>query len=196
MGSLSFARNRPDTGARPADLRQTVSRTGARRDQGRKPEQGGEDILGPRQGSDFTTCIATSARLTLNLKDPRGLQVLNAGENCRRGGGKLPPGRQAQARIDYGNVVTEKLMVICSMSGFRPKTALIGSLGRPGCEGWGGPDCGKQAAGTWPGACRIPVAELSRDFRRARHPDCAAGAQPFGPKVSGCRVRCCRRWSR
>ena len=62
-------------------------------------EDGGEQLGGPRQGSDFQNLHRNKRAISLNLKNPEGLEVFRRlGEKGRRGGRKLPPRREGQTR--------------------------------------------------------------------------------------------------
>ena len=80
----------------------------------------GEDITGPREGSDFQNLHRNKRSLTLNLKDPRGVEVLKRlvrssdvlVENFR-------PGVKHKLGIDYETLSAENpRLVYASISGF------------------------------------------------------------------------------
>jgi crotonobetainyl-CoA:carnitine CoA-transferase CaiB-like acyl-CoA transferase len=60
----------------------------------------GEQPGGPRQGSDFQNLHRNKRAMTINLKDPKGLDVF------RRHRRELPPPRQNEARHALINVPT------------------------------------------------------------------------------------------
>ena len=58
-------------------------------------DAGGEQLGGARRGSDFQNLHRNKRAMTLNLKDPRGLETFKRlVEEGRRGGRELPPRRQ------------------------------------------------------------------------------------------------------
>ena len=62
-------------------------------------DAGGEQPGGPRQGSDFQNLHRNKRAMTLNLKDPKGLEVFKRlVEQGRRRGREFPPRREGQAR--------------------------------------------------------------------------------------------------
>src|ERR1700686_1431690 len=62
----------------------------------------GEQPGGPRHGSDFQNLHRNKRAMTLNLKDPRGLEVFQRlAKQADVGGGKFRPDVKAKLGIDY-----------------------------------------------------------------------------------------------
>jgi formyl-CoA transferase len=127
-------------------------------------EDGGEQLGGPRQGADFQNLHRNKRAISLNLKDPKGLEVFNrlvakadvVVENFR-------PDVKAKLGIDYESVKKiNPRIVYGSISGF-------GQDGpyhkRPGfdqiAQGMGGLMSITGAPGEGPMRVGIPVADLS-----------------------------------
>ena len=127
-------------------------------------EDGGEQLGGPRQGADFQNLNRNKRAISLNLKDPKGLEVFNrlvakadvVVENFR-------PDVKAKLGIDYESVKKiNPRIVYGSISGF-------GQDGpyhkRPGfdqiAQGMGGLMSITGAPGEGPMRVGIPVADLS-----------------------------------
>jgi formyl-CoA transferase len=127
-------------------------------------EDGGEQLGGPRQGADFQNLHRNKRAISLNLKDPKGLEVFNrlvakadvVVENFR-------PDVKAKLGIDYESVKKiNPRIVYGSISGF-------GQDGpyhkRPGfdqiAQGMGGLMSITGAPGQGPMRVGIPVADLT-----------------------------------
>jgi formyl-CoA transferase len=127
-------------------------------------DAGGEQLGGPRQGADFQNLHRNKRAISLNLKDPKGLEVFNrlvkqadvVVENFR-------PDVKAKLGIDYENVrKINPRIVYGSISGF-------GQDGpyhkRPGfdqiAQGMGGLMSITGAPGEGPMRVGIPVADLT-----------------------------------
>src|SRR5690349_13911587 len=127
-------------------------------------EDGGEQLGGPRQGADFQNLHRNKRAISLNLKDPKGLEVFNrlvakadvVVENFR-------PDVKAKLGIDYESVKkVNPRIVYGSISGF-------GQDGpyhkRPGfdqiAQGMGGLMSITGAPGEGPMRVGIPVADLT-----------------------------------
>jgi formyl-CoA transferase len=127
-------------------------------------EDSGEQLGGPRQGSDFQNLHRNKRAISLNLKDPKGLEVFNrlvakadvVVENFR-------PDVKAKLGIDYESVKKVNPRVVYgSISGF-------GQDGpyqkRPGfdqiAQGMGGLMSITGAPGEGPMRVGIPIADLS-----------------------------------
>src|SRR5690349_941518 len=127
-------------------------------------EDGGEQLGGPRQGADFQNLHRNKRAISLNLKDPKGLEVFNrlvakadvVVENFR-------PDVKAKLGIDYESVKKVNPRVVYgSISGF-------GQDGpyhkRPGfdqiAQGMGGLMSITGAPGEGPMRVGIPVADLT-----------------------------------
>ena len=155
-------------------------------------DAGGEQPGGPRHGSDFQNLHRNKRAMTLNLKDPRGLEVFKRlaakadviVENFR-------PDVKAKLGIDYESLrKINPRLVYGSISGF-------GQDGpyhkRPGfdqiAQGMGGLMSITGAPGEGPMRVGIPVADLTAGlFCATRHPDRASGARgvrrgPVGPDL-------------
>ena len=62
-------------------------------------DAGGEQLGGPRQGSDFQNLHRNKRAIALNLKNPEGLEVFKRlVETGRRRRREFPPRREGQAR--------------------------------------------------------------------------------------------------
>jgi formyl-CoA transferase len=128
------------------------------------PAGDGEDGFGPRQGSDFQNLHRNKRSITLNLKDPRGVEVLIRlvrtadvlVENYR-------PDVKHKLGIDYETLAQHNPgLIYASISGFWSGRALSRPRRlRSDRAGNGGVDVGHWPAGRWTGASRIPVADLS-----------------------------------
>ena len=127
-------------------------------------DAGGEQLGGPRRGADFQNLHRNKRALSLNLKDPKGLEVFNrlvakadvVVENFR-------PDVKAKLRVDYESVKKINPRVVYgSISGF-------GQDGpyhkRPGfdqiAQGMGGLMSITGAPGEGPMRVGIPVADLT-----------------------------------
>jgi formyl-CoA transferase len=75
---------------------------------------------GPRDGPDMQNLHRNKRSMTLNLKLPEAREVLRApGEDRRRGGGKLPAGRQIPPRHRLRVAGEDQsAIILASISGF------------------------------------------------------------------------------
>jgi crotonobetainyl-CoA:carnitine CoA-transferase CaiB-like acyl-CoA transferase len=80
-------------------------------------DAGGEQPGGPRHGSDFQNLHRNKRAMTLNLKDPRGLEVFRASEKGRRGGRELPSRRKDNSASITARKINPRI-VYGSISGF------------------------------------------------------------------------------
>src|ERR1700753_3098935 len=127
-------------------------------------EDSGEQLGGPRQGSDFQNLHRNKRAISLNLKDPKGLEVFNrlvakadvVVENFR-------PDVKAKLGIDYESVKKINPRVVYgSISGFAQDGPY---QKRPGfdqiAQGMGGLMSITGAPGEGPMRVGIPIADLS-----------------------------------
>jgi len=161
-------------------------------------DAGGEQLGGPRHGSDFQNLHRNKRAMTLNLKDPKGLDVFKrlvakadvVVENFR-------PDVKAKLGIDYDSLrKINPRLVYGSISGF-------GEDGpyhkRPGfdqiAQGMGGLMSITGAPGEGPMRVGIPspTYRLACSARWASSPRYWNARSPA--KASGSRPRCCRRRS-
>jgi crotonobetainyl-CoA:carnitine CoA-transferase CaiB-like acyl-CoA transferase len=129
-----------------------------------KPAREGEDILGPRQGSDFQNLHRNKRSLTLNLKDPRGVEVLKRlaktadvlVENFR-------PDVKHKLGIDYETLAAENPgLIYASISGFGQDGPYRDRAGFDQvAQGMGGLMWVTGLPGGGPVRAGIPVADLS-----------------------------------
>ena len=128
------------------------------------PAESGEDILGPRQGSDFHNLHRNKRSLTLNLKDPRGVEVLKRlaktadvlVENYR-------PDVKHKLGIDYATLEKENpKLIYASISGFGQDGPYRDRAGFDQvAQGMGGLMWVTGLPGQGPVRAGIPVADLS-----------------------------------
>jgi len=128
------------------------------------PAREGEDILGPRQGSDFQNLHRNKRSLTLNLKDPRGVEVLKRlartadvlVENFR-------PDVKHKLGIDYETLAAENpRLIYASISGFGQDGPYRDRAGFDQvAQGMGGLMWVTGLPGGGPVRAGIPVADLS-----------------------------------
>ncbi len=128
------------------------------------PSHEAEDILGPRQGSDFQNLHRNKRSLTLNLKDPRGVEVLKRlartadvlVENYR-------PDVKHKLGIDYATLEKENpRLVYASISGFGQDGPYRDRAGFDQvAQGMGGLMWVTGLPGHGPVRAGIPVADLS-----------------------------------
>ena len=128
------------------------------------PAESGEDILGPRQGSDFHNLHRNKRSLTLNLKDPRGVDVLKRlaktadvlVENYR-------PDVTHKLGIDYATLEKENpKLIYASISGFGQDGPYRDRAGFDQvAQGMGGLMWVTGLPGQGPVRAGIPVADLS-----------------------------------
>lgn len=128
------------------------------------PAHEGEDILGPRQGSDFHNLHRNKRSLTLNLKDPRGVEVLKRlaktadilVENYR-------PDVKHKLGIDYETLEKENpKLIYASISGFGQDGPYRDRAGFDQvAQGMGGLMWVTGLPGQGPVRAGIPVADLS-----------------------------------
>ena len=144
-------------------------------------DAGGEQPGGPRQGSDFQNLHRNKRAMTLNLKDPKGLEVFKRlAEQADVVVENFRPDVKAKLGIDYESLrQINPRIVYGSISGF-------GQDGpyhkRPGfdqiAQGMGGLMSITGAPGEGPMRVGIPVADLTAGlFCAHRHPHRAAGAR-------------------
>jgi len=123
-----------------------------------------EDMLGERQGSDFQNLHRNKRSLTLNLKDPRGVEVLKRlaktadilVENFR-------PDVKHKLGIDYETLAAENpKLIYASISGFGQDGPYRGRAGFDQvAQGMGGLMWVTGLPGGGPVRAGIPVADLS-----------------------------------
>jgi crotonobetainyl-CoA:carnitine CoA-transferase CaiB-like acyl-CoA transferase len=123
-----------------------------------------EDMLGERQGSDFQNLHRNKRSLTLNLKDPRGVEVLKrlaktadiVVENFR-------PDVKHKLGIDYETLAAENpKLIYASISGFGQDGPYRGRAGFDQvAQGMGGLMWVTGLPGGGPVRAGIPVADLS-----------------------------------
>lgn len=128
------------------------------------PAESGEDILGPRQGSDFHNLHRNKRSLTLNLKNPRGVDVLRRlvktadvlVENYR-------PDVKHKLGIDYETLAQENpRLIYASISGFGQDGPYRDRAGFDQvAQGMGGLMWVTGLPGQGPVRAGIPVADLS-----------------------------------
>jgi len=128
------------------------------------PAESGEDILGPRQGSDFHNLHRNKRSLTLNLKDARGVEVLKRlaktadvlVENFR-------PDVKHKLGIDYDTLAKENpKLIYASISGFGQDGPYRDRAGFDQvAQGMGGLMWVTGLPGQGPVRAGIPVADLS-----------------------------------
>ncbi len=128
------------------------------------PAESGEDILGPRDGSDFHNLHRNKRSLTLNLKDARGVEVLKRlaktadvlVENYR-------PDVKHKLGIDYETLAKENSRLIyASISGFGQDGPYRERAGFDQvAQGMGGLMWVTGLPGQGPVRAGIPVADLS-----------------------------------
>jgi crotonobetainyl-CoA:carnitine CoA-transferase CaiB-like acyl-CoA transferase len=128
------------------------------------PAQDGEDILGPRTGSDFHNLHRNKRSLTLNLKHPRGVEVLKRlarisdvlVENYR-------PDVKHKLGIDYETLAKENpKLIYASISGFGQDGPYRDRAGFDQvAQGMGGLMWVTGLPGQGPVRAGIPVADLS-----------------------------------
>ena len=159
----------------------------------------GEQPGGPRHGSDFQNLHRNKRAMTLNLKDPKGVEVFRrlvekadvVVENFR-------PDVKARLGIDYETLAQDQSAPrLWQHLRLRPGRPLSqASRLRSDRAGHGRADVDHRRAGRRSDAGRHP---RRRPHRRAvlrdRHSHGAAGARASRAKASGCRPRCCRRRS-
>ena len=152
-------------------------------------DAGGEQPGGPRQGSDFQNLHRNKRAMTLNLKDPKGLEVFKRlAEQADVVVENFRPDVKAKLGIDYESLrKINPRIVYGSISGF-------GQDGpyhkRPGfdqiAQGMGGLMSITGAPGEGPMRVGIPVADLTAGlFCAHRHPHRAAGARRFRRRPVG-----------
>ncbi|MGH8766735.1 MAG: CaiB/BaiF CoA transferase family protein, partial [Burkholderiales bacterium] len=128
------------------------------------PARAGEDILGSREGSDFQNLHRNKRSLTLNLKDPRGVEVLKRltrtadvlVENFR-------PDVKHKLGIDYETLAAENpRLIYASISGFGQDGPYRDRAGFDQvAQGMGGLMWVTGLPGNGPVRAGIPVADLS-----------------------------------
>ncbi len=128
------------------------------------PGPDAEDMLGPRQGSDFQNLHRNKRSLTLNLKDPRGVEVLKRlartadvlVENYR-------PDVKHKLGIDYASLERENpKLIYASISGFGQDGPYRDRAGFDQvAQGMGGLMWVTGLPGQGPVRAGIPVADLS-----------------------------------
>jgi crotonobetainyl-CoA:carnitine CoA-transferase CaiB-like acyl-CoA transferase len=128
------------------------------------PSSGGDDGFGPRQGSDFQNLHRNKRSITLNLKDPRGVEVLkrlvkNADvlvENYR-------PDVKHKLGVDYATLAQENpRLIYASISGFGQDGPYRERAGFDQvAQGMGGLMWVTGLPGQGPVRAGIPVADLS-----------------------------------
>ena len=128
------------------------------------PAESGEDILGPRQGSDFHNLHRNKRSLTLNLKDARGVEILKRlaktadvlVENYR-------PDVKHKLGIDYETLAQENpKLIYASISGFGEDGPYRDRAGFDQvAQGMGGLMWVTGLPGQGPVRAGIPVADLS-----------------------------------
>ena len=128
------------------------------------PSSGGDDGFGPRHGSDFQNLHRNKRSITLNLKDPRGVEVLKRlaktadvlVENYR-------PDVKHKLGIDYETLARENpRLVYASISGFGQDGPYRGRAGFDQvAQGMGGLMWVTGLPGQGPVRAGIPVADLS-----------------------------------
>jgi formyl-CoA transferase len=128
------------------------------------PAESGEDILGPRDGSDFHNLHRNKRSLTLNLKDARGVEVLKRlaktadvlVENYR-------PDVKHKLGIDYETLAKENpRLIYASISGFGQDGPYRERAGFDQvAQGMGGLMWVTGLPGQGPVRAGIPVADLS-----------------------------------
>ncbi len=128
------------------------------------PAHEGEDILGPRQGSDFHNLHRNKRSLTLNLKDRRGVEVLKRlaktadilVENYR-------PDVKHKLGLDYETLAQENpKLIYASISGFGQDGPYRDRAGFDQvAQGMGGLMWVTGLPGQGPVRAGIPVADLS-----------------------------------
>jgi len=128
------------------------------------PARAGEDILGSRNGSDFQNLHRNKRSLTLNLKDPRGVEVLKRltrtadvlVENFR-------PDVKHKLGIDYETLAAENpRLIYASISGFGQDGPYRDRAGFDQvAQGMGGLMWVTGLPGNGPVRAGIPVADLS-----------------------------------
>jgi crotonobetainyl-CoA:carnitine CoA-transferase CaiB-like acyl-CoA transferase len=128
------------------------------------PSSGGDDGFGPRQGSDFQNLHRNKRSITLDLKDPRGVEVLkrlvkNADvlvENYR-------PDVKHKLGVDYATLARENpRLIYASISGFGQDGPYRERAGFDQvAQGMGGLMWVTGLPGQGPVRAGIPVADLS-----------------------------------
>jgi crotonobetainyl-CoA:carnitine CoA-transferase CaiB-like acyl-CoA transferase len=128
------------------------------------PSSGGDDGFGPRQGSDFQNLHRNKRSITLNLKDPRGVEVLKRltntadvlVENYR-------PDVKHKLGIDYETLARENpRLIYASISGFGQDGPYRDRAGFDQvAQGMGGLMWVTGLPGQGPVRAGIPVADLS-----------------------------------
>jgi crotonobetainyl-CoA:carnitine CoA-transferase CaiB-like acyl-CoA transferase len=128
------------------------------------PAESGEDILGPRDGSDFHNLHRNKRSLTLNLKDARGVEVLKRlaktadvlVENYR-------PDVKHKLGIDYETLAKENpRLIYASISGFGQDGPYRERAGFDQvAQGMGGLMWVTGLPGQGPVRAGVPVADLS-----------------------------------
>ena len=194
---VALSRPRPVARARRPDLRAHLADFGA--DVIRIEPPAGVDpneamFAADRHGGDFEP-EPQQASLTLNLKKPEGLAVLQPGRHRRRGGRERPDVK-ARLGLTYEDLrAINPRIILASISGFGQDGPYAG---RPGfdqiIQGMGGLMSVGHAGG---GPLRAPGRGRlrHRHLRGGRHPAGLAGARALG-RASGCTARCCMPRSR
>jgi crotonobetainyl-CoA:carnitine CoA-transferase CaiB-like acyl-CoA transferase len=128
------------------------------------PAREGEDILGPRQGSDFQNLHRNKRSLTLNLKDPRGVEVLKRlGKTADVLVENFRPDVKHKLGIDYETLAAENpRLIYASISGFGQDGPYRDRAGFDQvAQGMGGLMWVTGLPGGGPVRAGIPVADLS-----------------------------------